>query len=154
MGLREGWTQELVEQILTEHKELFRIAAEHGAMFIPPWMDDDDLREYLIEQYMVKEPELTEEQLMEKVEETLKWSKENMDDTEDSGKPGIYTGEKQYNLALTDPDALREDLTMQYKRVYPEKDDKWIKEEIEERIEHLKIGAIRRLERMKKIEVV
>jgi len=153
MGLREGWTQELVEQILTEHKELFRIAAEHEAMFIPPWMDDNDLREYLIEQYMVKEPELTEEQIMEKVEETIKWNKEFMEETEKPDGHYIRTTAKHYDLALTDPDALRKDLTIQYKRTYPEKNDEWIKEQIEEEVEHLKIGAIRRLEKMKKIEV-
>ena len=56
-------------------------------------------------------------------------------------------------LALTDPDALREDLMIQYKRTYPKETDEWIKEQIEEEIESLKIGALKRLERMKKIEV-
>ena len=153
MGLREGWTKEMVEDFMMETKELQKLAAELDMVVIPTWLDEDSMRENLIEQYMLKEPELSEEEMMKKVEEDIKWSKENMDDTEDSGEPGIYTGEKQYNLALTDPDALREDLTMQYKRVYPEKDNKWIKEQIEEDIEHLKIGAIRRLERMKKIAV-
>ncbi len=153
MGLREGWTQDEVDQILTEHKELFKIAAEQEAMFIPPWLDDNDLREYLIEQYMVNELELTEEQIMEKVEETLKWYKEFMEEIEKPDGNYVCITAKQYDLALTDPDALREDLMIQYKRTYPEETDEWIKEQIEEEIESLKIGALKRLERMKKIEV-
>ena len=153
MGLREGWTQDEVDQILTEHKELFKIAAEQEAMFIPPWLDDNDLREYLIEQYMVNELELTEEQIMEKVEETLKWHKEFMEEIEKPDGNYVRITAKHYDLALTDPDALREDLMIQYKRTYPKETDEWIKEQIEEEIESLKIGALKRLERMKKIEV-
>ena len=152
MGLREGWTKERVENFMMESKELQKLAAELDMIVIPTWLDEDGMRENLIEQYMVKEPELSEEEMMKEIEEDIKWSKENMDDTEDSGGPGIYTGEKQYNLALTDPDALREDLTMQRKRVYPDKDDKQIEKEVEKQVENLKIGVIRRLERMKKIE--
>jgi len=152
MGLREGWTQELVEQILTEHKELFRIAAEHGAMFIPPWLDDNDLREYLIEQLMIRKPELTGEEIIKKAEELIKNCNEK-EEKKEYEESYLCTTAKHYNLALTDPDALKEEMIVKYKRAYPEKDDKWIEEKVEERIEHIKIGALRRLERMKKIEV-
>ncbi len=153
MGLREGWTQELVDQILTEHKELFRIAAEHGAMFIPPWLDDNDLREYLIEQLMIREPELTGEEIIKKAEELIK-SYDEKEEKKEYEESYLCTTGRHYDLALTDPDALREEMIVKYKRAYPEKEDKWIEEKVAERIECLKIGAVRRLERMKKIEVV
>ncbi len=149
MGLREGWTQDEVDQILTEHKELFRIAAEQEAMFIPPWLDDNDLREYLIEQLMIREPELTGEEIIKKTEELIKWYDEEEEDEESY----LCTTSRHYDLALTDPDTLKKEMIVKCKRAYPGKDDKWIEEEVEEQIGYLKTGALKRLERMKKIEI-
>jgi len=148
--VKEGWTQEMVDEIIKESKELFEIAAKHEAICLPPWMDDNELRDHLIELYMVKEPALTEKEIIDKVEKTLKELKEFDEEIEKPDGKYMHTTARHYDLALTDPDLLREDLTMQYRRVYPDRNDEEIKRYVEEDVEALTIGAFKRLERKKK----
>jgi len=144
MGLREGWTQEMVESFMMESKELQKLAAELDMIVIPTWLDEDGMRENLIEQYMIKEPELSEEEMMKKVEETV-----NLIENWDKLK-GIETKKEYFEWALTDPERVRNDLYQQYKEVYPEKPEEEIREEIREKIENITEGAYRRFERLKK----
>jgi len=144
MGLREGWTQEMVESFMMESKELQKLAAELDMIVIPTWLDEGGMRENLIEQYMIKEPELSEEEMMKKVEETVNLVK-NWDKMK-----GIVTKPEHFEWALTDPERVRNDLYQQYKEVYPEEPEEEIEKEIQETIEELKEGAVRRFERLKK----
>ena len=144
MGLREGWTKEMVEDFMMETKELQKLAAELDMVVIPTWLDEDSMRENLIEQYMIKEPELSEEEMMKKVEKTV-----NMVKNWDKMK-GIETKKEYFEWVLTDPERVRNDLYQQYKEVYPEEPEEEIEKEIQETIEDLKEGAVRRFERLKK----
>jgi len=146
MGLREGWTQEMVENFMMESKELQKLAAELDMIVIPTWLDDNDMRENLIEQYMVKEPELSEEEMMKKVEETVNLVK-NWDKLK-----GIETKKEHFEWALTDSERVRDDPYQQYKEVYPEKPEEEIEKKIQKTIEELKEGACRRFERLKKYD--
>jgi len=144
MGLREGWTKEMAEDFMMETKELQKLAAELDMIVIPTWLDEDSMRENLIEQYMLKESELTGEEMIKKVGETVNLVK-NWDKMK-----GIETKKEYFEWALTDPERVRNDLYQQYKEVYPEKPEKEIREKIREKIENITEGAYRRLEKFKK----
>jgi len=148
--MREGWTKEKVDDFLKATKEIQNLAAECDVMEIPTWMDDDELREYLIEQHMVKYPEMTEEEIMKEIEETIKTRKEMEEAIETGNTLGkvIRTTKYHSQLALTDPEALKEDLRIQYKALYPNKNDEWIEEEVTEEVESITQGALKNLKKI------
>lgn len=146
--MKEGWTREMVDEFLIETKELQRLAVQLGLMILPDWMEEDELKNYLIEQHMVKNPEMEEDKIMKKVENLVKLIK-NWDNIK-----GIETGVKHFEWALTDPERLRDDLVAQYRDVHPEMSKEEREKRVEQEIECITIGAFRRMERFRKTEVV
>lgn len=148
--MREGWTKEMVEDSRLRNKELDKIASKYDVIEIPPWLDDNDLREYLIEQHMVKYPEMSEEEIMKEVEETIISRKEIEEILETGNTLGkaIRTTKYHSQLALTDPEALKEDPRIQYKAYYKDKTDGWIEEEVTEEIESITQGALKNLKKI------
>ena len=145
--MREGWTKEKVDDFLKATKEIQNIAAKCDVIEIPPWMDDDELREYLIEQHMVKYPEMSEEEIMKEVEETIT-SRKEIEEILETGNTlgkGIRTTKYHSQLALTDPEALKEDLRIQYKAYYKDKTDEWIEEEVADLADAITRGAFKKL---------
>jgi hypothetical protein len=114
-----------------------------GVIMIPGWLQGDELREYLIEQYLIKYPDLDEDKLLREIEDAVQ-TIEHWDEM-----PSIEITRRHRELALTDVDELRMDLMEQYRRVYPEKTDNELIPEVEEYIELLKEAALVKLAQKK-----
>jgi len=142
--LKDRITEEEKSWLLQQAKELVRQAEENGidmdgVIMIPGWLQGNELREYLIEQYLIKYPDLDENKLLREIEDTVQ-TIEHWDET-----PSIEITRRHWELALTDVDELRRDLMEQYRRVYPEKADDELIPEVEESIELLKEAALVKL---------
>ena len=143
----EEYYEKLSDEGKEELKELERLAAENDDMLIvaPDNLEgekEQKFREELIERYLVKYPEMSEEEIVKKIDELI-YALKNWETTYE------ITG-KHYEWALTDPERLREDLTNQYKKEYPEMGEEEMTGIIKEEMEVLAEGAIRRMERKKK----
>jgi len=146
--LKDRITEEEKSWLLQQAKELVRQAEENGidmdgVIMIPGWLQGNELREYLIEQYLIKYPDLDEDKLLREIEDAVQ-TIEHWDET-----PSIEITRRHWELARTDVDELRRDLMEQYRRVYPEKTDNELIPEVEEYIELLKEAALVKLAQKK-----
>jgi len=136
-------------------KEAFAELGEEGlaeleSSLIPHWLPDNELIEFLITRYMMEEPDLTEEEILKKAEEIVKELRE-FEKMDDDDERVLKTKKEYFDWAWSDEDKLREALIEDYTRYYKNKDKEIILKEVEKEIEILKVGAINRLARQKKL---
>jgi len=141
------WIPEAVEmEFQKKRKELEEIVAQDGGLIYPEGAEEDPeiLRDFLIEHYMVKNPEMTEAEILEKVENEVERFKRALEEFNKPDRKRLQINARHYELALTNPEQLKKELLIDYKEYYADKDDEWVEKKIDEMIESLKIGALRR----------
>ena len=138
MTEKEMKFEKVFEKVVLE--ELMKIAkgrVEEFPVVIPDYFTEEDIREYLIEQYMMTYPEMTEEEMMEKVEWWIQAIREF-----EAGHCIRTNSDEIHEIIMTNAplgreaieQGLREYFIKECKRAYPEESEDKIAEYAEEHV--------------------
>jgi len=122
--------------VLEELMKIMKGRVEEPPVVIPDYFTEEDIREYLIEQYMMTYPEMTEKEIMEKVEQWIQAIREF-----EAGHCIRY-GREIHEIIMTNAplgkeaieQGLREYFIKECKRAYPEESEDKIAEYAEEHV--------------------
>jgi uncharacterized membrane protein YheB (UPF0754 family) len=110
---------------------------EEPPLVVPDYFTEEDIREYLIERYMMMYPDMTEEEMMKKVEWWIQAIREF-----EAGHCIRTNSDEIHEIIMTNAplgreaieQGLREYFTKEYKRAYPEEPEEKISEYVEEEV--------------------
>jgi|YelNatPaOPRAMG01_1025707.scaffolds.fasta_scaffold40172_5 hypothetical protein len=125
--------------VLEELNKIMEGRIEEPPLVVPDYFTEEDIREYLIERYMMMYPEMTEEEMMKKVELWIQAIREF-----EAGHCIRY-GREIHEIIMTNAplgkeaieQGLREYFTKEYKRACPEEPEEKIAEYVEEEVRRI-----------------
>jgi len=120
-------------------RECLEEVENEPVILVPGDLSEPEIREYLMEQYLVKRLDMSEEEILEEIE---KWIQGIRDLKDDKEMRYIRYGKELDEVIMTHASegrdviekAIREYFIKEYKRAYPEKSEEWIKNEVEEEV--------------------
>ena len=125
--------------VLEELNKIMEGRIEEPPLVVPDYFTEEDIREYLIERYMMMYPEMTEEEMMKKVELWIQAIREF-----EAGHCIRY-GREIHEIIMTNAplgkeaieQGLREYFRKECKRAYPEESEDKIAEYAEEHVKRI-----------------
>jgi hypothetical protein len=118
----------MVDTILSEAKEITKLAAEYNMLMIPDWLEGDELRGYLVDQVMLRNPDKDEREVLQEVEEII-------DGCKKLRERGLQLTKKHIDLAEVDPNLCTELLMKEYLERNPHCSEEWALNEARKMVE-------------------
>ncbi len=126
--------KKLYKAFMDDVRECLEEVEDEPVIMVPGDLSEDETREYLIEQYLVKRPDMSEEEILKEVEKWIE-AKRYFESRTDYMRLGdeldevIMTHASEGREAIEK--AVREYVTNEFKRVYPDKHEEEFKPSIE-----------------------
>ncbi|HOP86594.1 MAG TPA: hypothetical protein PLM71_11480 [Syntrophorhabdaceae bacterium] len=128
--------KKLYKAFMDDVRECLEEVEDEPVILVPGDLSEDEMREYLMEQYLVKRPNMSEEEILREIEEWIE-AKRNFE----AGKYVDYY-DKVDEIIMTHASegkeviekAVRECIASEYKRVFPEMSEEQIENRVEEDI--------------------